>query len=206
MRKVLILCGAILCLSFSAAAQDAPAAFDASSPASEPAAPVTFRPSDRASWQLGIGFQYQHFKALGQTFHDIGYNTTITRYMNDWFGLEGIAAVGFGSIATPVGVTGKINAKSTFIGGGPHLAVHNGTRFEPWGHVLVGWDHFRFTQTNKLIGLGSNSVIGFMAGGGVDLKLFPRTYLRVQGDLLGSHFGNAREFNYSIGTGLVLNF
>jgi hypothetical protein len=206
MRKLLVLCGTILCLSMTAAAQDAPAAFDASSPASEPAAPVSFRPADRQPWQLGFGYQYQHFKILGQTFYDNGFNTDFTGYLNDWFGLEATAVVGFGSIDKPVGVTGPIHAKSTFIGGGPHLAWHREGRFEPWAHVLVGWDHFRFTETNNVIGLGSNSTIGFRAGGGVDFKLFPRTYLRVQGDALGSRFGATREFNYSIGTGIVFNF
>jgi len=190
----------------AAAAQDAPVAFDASSPASEPAAPVSFRPSDRAQWQLGFGYQYQHFKILGQTFHDNGFNTNFTGYLNDWFGLEGTAAFGFGTITNPVGVPGPIHAKSTIIGGGPHIAVHNGSRFEPWAHVLVTWDHFRFTETNNVIGLGSNSAVGFTAGGGVDFKLFPRTYWRVQGDALGSRFGPTREFNYSIGTGINFNF
>jgi hypothetical protein len=203
MRKAPFLCGTILCLSLMASAQDAPAAFDASSPASEPAAPATFQPSERASYQLGFGLHYQHFKILGETFHDVGFNTGITRYLNNWFGLEGTVAVGFGS-----GVTAyNLNAKSTFIGGGPHLAVHNGTRFEPWGHVLVGWEHFRFTETNSIIGLGSNSSIGFMVGGGVDIKLFPRAHWRVQGDAIGSHFGsNTNRFNFSIGSGVVLNF
>jgi hypothetical protein len=203
MGKALFLCGTILCLSFTAAAQDAPSAFDASSPASEPAAPITFQPSERESWQLGFGIQYQHFKILGETFHDFGYNTDITRYLNNWFGLEGTAAVGFGSGSTPF----NLNAKSVFIGGGPHVAAQNRTRFEPWAHALVGWEHFRFSETNNVIGLGSNSAIGFMAGGGVDIKIFPRAYWRVQGDVIGSHFGSTtREFNYSIGSGLVLNF
>ncbi len=207
MPKVLFLCGTILCLSFTAAAQDSPAAFDASSPASEPAAPITFHPSERATWQLGVGFQYQHFQILGQTFHDIGVNTDITRYLNDWFGIEAAAAAGFGSIGKPVNINASsLVAKSTFIGGGPHFALLKRSRFEPWGHFLVGWDHFRFTETNNIIGLGSNSAIGFIAGGGVDFKLFPLVYWRVQGDLLGSRFGNTREFNYSFGSGVVLNF
>jgi hypothetical protein len=186
----------------TAVAQDAPTAFDASSPASEPAAPVSFQPSDRAAWQLGIGYQYQHFKILGQTFHDHGYNTDLTLYLNDWFGVEGTAVMGFGSIGAPLNIT----AKSFFVGGGPHIAVHNDSRIEPWVHVLVGWEHFRFSQTNNVIGLGSNSALGFMGGGGVDFKLFPRTYWRVQGDAIGSHFGNTRQVNYSVGTGIVFNF
>ena len=200
MRKLLFLCGAILCLAITAAAQDAPAEFDTSSTASEPAAPAPFQPPGRDAWQLGIGYQYQHFKILGQTFSDNGYNSDVTRYLTDWFGIEGTVAMGFGKTGAPLNIT----AKSFFVGGGPHLTWARPGRFEPWGHVLVGWEHFRFTQT--AIGLGSNSAIGFMAGGGVDYKIFPRAYWRFQGDAIGSHFGASRQYNYSFGTGIVLNF
>ena len=48
----------------------------------------------------------------------------------------------------------SIDAKTFFIGGGPHISVYNTNHFEPWVHVLVGWERFRFTQTATL---GSNS-------------------------------------------------
>ncbi len=199
MRKLFVLCGAILCLSMTTAAQDAPAASDASSPASEPAVPVTFRPSDRAPWQLGFGYQYQHYKALGQSFHTNGFNTDFTRYMNNWLGIEGTAVMGFGHTST----TPSLVAKSFFVGGGPHVTVHNIGRFEPWVHVLVGWQHFRFTQTATI---GSNSALGIMGGGGLDFKVGPRAFWRIQGDYIGTRFQSAMQTNYSIGTGLVLNF
>jgi hypothetical protein len=201
MRKLLVLCGTILCLTMTAAAQDATAAFDASSPAAEPGAPpITFEPSDRAPWQLAFGYQYQHFKALGQTFSDNGYNIGSTRYFTNSLGLEGIAAFGFGRTSAPLNIV----AKSFFIGGGPHVTWHRAGRFEPWGHVLVGLEHFRFAQYSSTV--GSNSSVGLMAGGGVDFRLFPRAYWRVQGDAIVSHFGSATQANYSFGTGMVLNF
>jgi opacity protein-like surface antigen len=202
MRKLLILCGVFLCLSMTAAAQDAPAALDTSSPAGEPAAPVTFYPSDRAPWQLGFGYQYTHYKTLGQTFHNNGFRTDVTRYLNDWLGLEGAVAAGFGHIGAPLNIV----AKSVFVGGGPHIAAHNNSRYEPWGHVLVGLQHFRFTQTNDVIGLGSNSALGFMVGGGVDLKLGRGISWRFQADFIGTHFRSATQTNFSFGSGLVFNF
>jgi opacity protein-like surface antigen len=200
MRKLLVLWGVVLCLSMTAAAQDDPAAFDTSSPASEPAAPVSFHPPERQPWQLGIGYQYQHYKILGQTFHNNGLHTDLTRYLNDWFGIEGAAVMGFGNTGTPLNLT----AKSFFIGGGPHIAFHNTSRFEPWVHGLVGWQHFRFTQTSGI--LGSNSALGFMVGGGVDFKLRSRVFWRIQGDYIGTRFQSATQSNYSFGTGLVFNF
>lgn len=100
MKKLFVLCAALLCLSFSAAAQESVAAFDAASPAAEPAAPAPstqLTPSDREPWQAGLGFQYQHYNVLGQNFHDLGYNTQVTRFINNWFGVEGTVAMGWGS-------------------------------------------------------------------------------------------------------------
>jgi hypothetical protein len=199
MRKLFVLCGAFLCLSLTAAAQESTAAFDAGGPASEPAAPAPLTPPDREAWQLGIGFQYQHFGVLGQSFHTLGYNVGVTRYINNWFGIEGVGSFGFGS----AGTAPSLEAKSFFVGGGPHVAFNNGSRFEPWIHVIPGWQHFRFTQTGTI---GSNSAVGFMGGGGVDYKLGGRAYWRIQADFIGTHFQSTIDKSYSIGTGLIFNF
>ncbi|MGH9678940.1 MAG: hypothetical protein ACRD4Y_03235, partial [Candidatus Acidiferrales bacterium] len=119
MRKLLILCGAILFLSMTAAAQETIAALETSgSPASEPApaAPASLTPPDREAWQLGVGFQYQHYTVLGQNFHTFGYNTDLTRYLNNWFGVEGTGSFGFGK-------DNGLTTKSFFVGGGPHIAL-----------------------------------------------------------------------------------
>jgi hypothetical protein len=202
MRKLLVLCGAFLCLSMTAAAQDTPAALDASSPAGEPSAPVTFSPPDRAPWQLAIGYQYTHYNALGQSFHNNGLRTDVTRYLNNWLGVEGAVTMGFGHVAIPASIV----AKSLFVGGGPHISVHNYSRYEPWAHVLVGLQHFRFAQTNNVVGLGSNSALGFMGGGGVDLKFGRGISWRIQADYIGTHFQSSTQTNFSFGSGLVFNF
>jgi hypothetical protein len=200
MRKLSVLCAALFCLSLTASAQDSTAAFDASTSASEPAAPSSLIPADRDPWQLGVGFQYLQFNVVGHKFHDFGYQADVTRYLNNHFGLEGTVIAGFGSFGT----NPSIDAKSFFIGGGPHVSVFNSNHFEPWVHVIAGWERFRFTQTTTL---GSNSHAAFMAGGGLDYKIVGgRIYWRVQGDYNGSNFGNGITSNYSFGTGLVLNF
>lgn len=199
MRKFLVLLGAVLCFSITAAAQDSTASIDTGSSASEAAAPTPFHPSNRELWQYSLGYQYQHFNLLGQKFSTNGFNTGVTRYVNDWFGVEGAAVMGFGNTGAPRNLV----AKSFFIGAGPHAALQNKSRFEPWVHVLVGWEHFRFTQTTTI---GSNSSLGFTAGGGVDYKLGPRAFWRVEGDYIGTHFSSALQNNYSFGTGLVFNF
>ena len=200
MRKLSVLCAALFCLSLTASAQDSTAAFDASSPASEPAAPASLIPADREPWQLGVGFQYMQFNVLGVKFHNFGYKADVTRYLSNWFGVEGTAVAGFGH----TGTCPSIDAKSFFIGGGPHISLFNSNHFEPWVHVLAGWERFRFTQSGAL---GSNSHAAFLAGGGVDYKIGEgHVYWRIQGDFLGSNFGNGIAKNYTFGTGLVLNF
>ena len=207
MRKFLILFGALLCMSLTAAAQESVADLDVNSPAAEPAPmPVHFAPSDRENWQLTVGFEYQQFRVFGLGFHNFGYNASVTRYLNDWFGLEGAVDAGFGHTGIQANLPFNLDAKSLFAGGGPHIALSNRSRFEPWGHVLVGMEHFRFTQTDNTIGLGSNTSLGFRAGGGVDLKLGGRAYWRFQADYVESHFQSQINNSFSAGTGLVLNF
>jgi len=202
MRKFSLLCAALFfCFSLTASAQNSTAAFDASSPAAEPAAPASLIPADREPWQIGAGFQFLQFNVLGQKFHDFGYQADVARYFNNWFGVEGTAIAGFGH----AGSNPSITAKSFFIGGGPHVSLHNYNHFEPWVHVIVGWERFRFTQSDVL---GNNSNAAFMGGGGVDYKIGEgRLSWRVQGDFMGTNMGKPGfSKNYSVGTGLVLNF
>jgi opacity protein-like surface antigen len=194
-----VICGALLCLSLTASAQDSAAALDTSSTAAEPGMPAEYSPTDREAWQLDVGYQYQHYKVLGQTFHDQGYHVGVTRYLSNWYGIEADAVMGFGHTSTPLNLV----AKSFFVGGGPHISIYRTKRLEPWTHALVGWQHFRFSQSSTV---GSNSALGFMAGGGVDYKISDALSWRIQGDFIGSHFQNTIDKNYSFGTGVVLNF
>ena len=124
----------------------------------------------------------------------------MTRYLNNWFGVEGNVTAGFGNADGAPAIT----AKSLFLGGGAHISIYNTNHFEPWAHLIVGWEHFRFTQSS---GYGSNSHAGFMAGGGLDYKIRSgRLYWRIQGDYIGTNIGPTLAPNYSIGTGLVFNF
>jgi opacity protein-like surface antigen len=164
---------------------------------------------DRGPFQLGIGYQYQHYNVLGQKFHNNGYNVDASLHVFDWItgaslrvavAAEGTMAFGLGG---HTGGSPNLEAKSLFIGGGPHVSIESSSRIEPWVHVLPGWQHFRFTQTSTL---GSNNAFGFMAGAGLDFKLNPRVYWRVQGDYIGTHIQSSLQNNYSIGSGVVFYF
>jgi hypothetical protein len=166
-----------------------------------------FQP-DRGPYQFGFGYQYQHYNVLGQKFHDNGYNADFGVHVFDWItgaslrlavAAEGAAVMGFGH----TGGTPNLNAKSLFIGGGPHVSIESGSRIEPWLHVLPGLQHFRFTQSSTV---GSNSAFGFMAGGGLDFRLNQRVNWRIQADYIGTRFQSSEQSNFSVGSGIVLHF
>jgi len=203
MCKLLVLCGAMLCLALPAAAQDISAVPEAASPASSPAMDLSsLTPIGRDAWQLTIGFQYSNFGVLPQRFSSYGYTLDITRYLTNQIAVEGLASFGFGG--EPIPPNGHTVA--LFAGGGPHISLGNTGRWEPWGHVLAGVQHFRATQGAVF---GNNTHTAFMAGGGVDYKFAPRAFWRFQADFVGSKFGlqtSTIDKSFSIGTGLVLNF
>jgi hypothetical protein len=201
MRKFMVLCSALFCLSLTASAQDSTAALEAGTSEAVPAAPAPFIPADREPWQINAGFMYQHYSVLGQNFHNLAYQAGLTRFFNNYFGVEGAVLTGFGH----AGSNPSITAKSLFLGGGAHISVRNTEHLEPWVHVLARWERFRFTESNVL---GDNSHAAFLAGGGLDYKINGgRLYWRVQGDFMGTNVGGSGfSKNYMVGTGLVLNF
>lgn len=171
-------------------------------------APGIFVPG-RGCVDVALGYQYQHFGVLGTKFHTQAYSTDFGVHLIDLItgaagrltlGAEGNIVAGFDGHA---GGNPSLDAKSLFVGVGPHVAIESASRFEPWVHGLVGWQHFRFTQTATL---GSNSALGYMVGGGIDLKLERTIYWRFQGDYVGTNFNSGLQSNYSAGTGIVLYF
>ncbi len=185
MRKLLICCGAVLVLSLCRAN---PAAADPCGSVKE--APGIYVP-DQGCYEIGVGYEYQHFDVFGTTFHNNVYNANVSRHLFDWLtGAAGRLSVG-AEVAVNAGFGGNtsgtpsLNAKSLFVGAGPHLAIETRSRLQPWVHGLVGLEHFRFTQTNLL---GSNNALGFMVGGGVDVRVAPRLAWRVEGDFVGTKF------------------
>jgi hypothetical protein len=201
--KLAVLCGALVFLCLSAAVPSV------AGPCTEQnEAPGIFVP-DRGCFELGIGYQYQHFSVLGTKFHTHNYSVDLGMHLLDLItgaegrltlGAEGTLTAGFGG---HTGGNPSLDVKSLFLGAGPHIAIENSSRFEPWVHGLVGWEHLRFTQTATL---GSNSALGYVVGGGVDIRLKPLVYWRFQADYLGTHFNSGLQSNYSAGTGILLYF
>jgi hypothetical protein len=208
MRQFLILVGAMLFFSLSARAQGPAGAGTGggTGPSARSRTRSGPRPRnnyDLTPWQVAIGYQYNRINLLGTPFNTNGFNTSAVRFFRSWVGLEGQLGLGYGNTGTTTAPPNLI-AKSLFAGGGPRLAFRGRSRIEPWVHVVVGIEHYRFTQTAGL--LGSNTALGGVGGGGIDFRLTPHTAFRVEGDWLATRFFSVNQRHFQIVSGLVLNF
>src|ERR1700722_2366018 len=173
MRVAIFLLGIFLFLSASAAAQG-PAGVGTPDGAGTGYSPASLQNGE--PWQIGIGYQFNRDNLLGSPFNTNGVNIGVARYFRSWFAAEAQLGAGFSNDTGASTTPPDLVAKSLFFGAGPRVVYRNHSRFEPWGHALVGLDHYRFTQSGGL--LGSNSSFGVMGGVGVDFYLTPSIAVR----------------------------
>lgn len=158
---------------------------------------------DYDPWQIFIGYQFNRDNLFGSPFNTNGVNISVSRYFKQWIGLEAQLGTGFESDTGQGTTPPNLDAKSIFVGGGPQFIYRNNSRYEPWGHVMVGMEHFRFTQSGTL---GSNTSFAFEGGGGVDVYLNPRVAIRGEVDELGTRFLSATQRSFQAVVGVVFNF
>jgi hypothetical protein len=201
MRVAIFLLGIFLFFSASAGAQG-PAGAGAGS-RSEP----RYSPADQHEedpWQIAIGYQYNRDNLLGSPFNTHGVNFSVARNFGRWFGVEAQVGIGFlgntGQTSTPP----NLDAKSLFVGAGPRLTYRNRSRYEPWAHLVIGMEHYRFSQTAGF--LGSNNALAGAAGGGVDVYLKPHLAIRAEADAVGSRFFSTNQRSFQVVGGLVFGF
>ena len=159
--------------------------------------------SDYPAWQVSIGYQYNRDNLVGSPFTTNGANVGVTRFLNRWFGLDGQAGFGFGNTGATTSPA-NLNAQSLFVGGGPRVAWRNQGRLEPWLHLVIGMDRFRFTQTAGV--LGNNTALAGAGGGGVDYVLGHRLSARAEVDAIESRFFSTYQRHFQAETGLVFSF
>jgi hypothetical protein len=195
MRKIIVLCAAVLCFAGVAAAQSDTTVTVAADPA--PAGASKMRSDSGYPWQVGTNFTYQRFDIGGGNTNLYGIHTSVTRWLGDsMFGLEGTVTSSFGSL-TPVK-----KEQVVFYGGGAHIGKRSG-KFQPWAHILVGGAHDRFSQG---IGPASFNALSIMGGGGVDIQWRSHIAWRVQADYLGTRFGSVWQKSVTTGVGILFDF
>jgi hypothetical protein len=209
MRVAIFLLGIFLLFSASAEAQgpagagSGPGTGSGKSSGPRPKFSSEFEKADEP-WQIAVGYQYNRDNLLGSPFNTHGVNFSITRYLKRWLGVEGQLGVGFlgktGQTTTPP----NLDVKSLYVGVGPRLVFRNRTRYEPWVHLTVGLDHYRFSQTAGL--LGSNNALAGNAGGGVDIYFMPRVAFRIEAEAVGSRFFSTNQRSFQAVAGVVLGF
>jgi Outer membrane protein beta-barrel domain len=155
-------------------------------------------------WQFAVGYQYNRDNLIGSPFNTHGGNFSLARSFGRWLGAEIQIGAGFmgktGQTTTPP----NLDSKSVYVGAGPRLTYRNRSRYEPWVHLTVGLEHFRFSQTAGV--LGTNNGLAGNAGGGVDVYLRPHVSLRTEADVLGSRFFSTNQRSFQVVGGLVFGF
>jgi hypothetical protein len=155
-------------------------------------------------WEIAVDYQYNRDNLLGSPFNTHGLNVSAARYFGRWLGAEAEVGSGFlgntGQTSTPP----DLHVKSVFFGAGPKLAWRTRSRYEPWAHVLVGLDHYRFTQTAGV--LGNNTALGGTGGAGVDIYLLPHIGVRAEADFIESRFFSTYQRSFQIVGGMVFGF
>jgi hypothetical protein len=192
----------ILFLSIPASAQGPAGVGKGSKSAPRPSeAPAR---DENEPWQINFGYQYNRDNLLGSPFNTHGLNVGVARFVKRWFAIEASMGAGFLGNTGQSSMPPNLNAKSLFVGVGPRLVYRNRSRYEPWGHVEVGFEHYRFSQTAGL--LGSNNALGGPAGGGVDIYTTARTAIRIEADAFYSRFFSTNQRAFQVVGGFVVNF
>jgi hypothetical protein len=201
-RIVLTIFASVLVFSVRAAAQDTTVTLAPSTPAGAAADPPAFKEGNEFPLRVSASYQFTEFRKVdGMTFHQSGINTDFTGYFGHDFALEGNVAAGFGWSQFQPNL--KLETSEIFYGGGVRIGPER-TRFQPWGHVLLGGEHFRFTQTSPSLGIDNG--FAYQLGLGADIRIGPRAFWRVEGEYLGTHVFGTTQANYQFGTGIAFAF
>ncbi len=155
-------------------------------------------------WQAAFAYQYNRDNLLGSPFNTHGLNVTVTRFFGRWIGVEAQVGTGFFGTTGQTTIPPSLSVKSVFFGAGPRLALRTGSRFEPWIHVVVGMEHYRFSQTAGL--LGSNNALAGEAGVGMDVYLRPHLAVRGEAGFIGSRFFSTNQRSFQVLGGVVFGF
>jgi hypothetical protein len=148
------------------------------------------------NWQAYVGYTYTHFSAKGGiSRNQNGFNLSIVRYFNSWFGIEGEM---FATHDSPN------NQSSWFLfgGGGPRFRWQARRGIEVFAHGLVGYSHLT-PQT----AFGKQEAFGYELGGGADFPTpWRRVGLRAGADMIGTRYFGDNQFNPKVYGGVFFKF
>jgi opacity protein-like surface antigen len=167
----------------------------AAAPDPEPKPRFIYSDRDDYRWQLGLGVSFERFRSSIYSASGVGTNTSLSYFLNDWFGVEGNVSTFF----APTIWNGE-HIKLVNYGAGPRIAWRR-PRWEPWLHGLVGGAH-ALPQT------AGHSENGFSVqlGGGADYRFLPRLSLRLEVDYVRTRLFSQWQNNGQAAAGIVFHF
>ena len=167
----------------------------AAAPDPEPKPRFIYSDRDDYRWQLGLGVSFERFRSSIYSASGVGTNTSLSYFLNDWFGVEGNVSTFF----APTIWNGE-HIKLVNYGAGPRIAWRR-PRWEPWLHGLVGGAH-ALPQT------AGHSRNGFSVqlGGGADYRFLPRLSLRLEVDYVRTRLFSQWQNNGQAAAGVVFHF
>ena len=170
-------------------------------PAALPAVPaakpryMVFGGRDDYRWQLGVGVEFFRFRSNVIDASMVGLNATLTYYTNSWFAVEGNVVTGFAPE-----IYDREHVRLFGGGGGLRIGGRR-TRWEPFGHALVGGGHLQ-PQTADV----SRNSIMVQAGIGMDYRVHAQLSFRVEADWVYTSYFNQTQNNFQGVAGAVLHF
>jgi hypothetical protein len=190
--------------SFSAPTTKTPHVF--ASPAlttilsAEPASPTPkpkfiYGGRDDYRWQLSLGVAFHRFQSNAFNASAVGIQTTVTYFLNDWFGVEGDVTATF----APTILVNE-HVKLATYGGGPKIAWRQ-KRWEPWVHGIFGGAH----EQPQIAGQSRNAYM-IKAGGGEDFRWNPRVSFRLEGDYVRTGFFGQSQNDFQLSGSIVFHF
>src|SRR5580704_6025925 len=164
-------------------------------PSPTPAPKFIYGGRDDFRWQLGIGVDWLRFRSSIFNASAIGFNTSVTYFTNDWFGVEGDFSTGFAPE-----ILDREHVKLLIIGGGPKIAWRERKR-EPWMHAIVGFAHEQPQTADN-----TRHAFAVKVGGGADYRFNPRLSGRLEGDWVRTSFFSQSQNNFELSAGVVFHF
>jgi hypothetical protein len=150
---------------------------------------------DDYRWQLSLAAAAYRFQSSTLNATAVGFKTSASYFLNDWFGVEGNVTAAF----APTVLVNE-HVKLLTYGVGPKIAWRQ-RRWEPWVHAIFGGAH----EQPQLAGQ-SRSAYSIQAGGGADYRWNPRVSFRLEGDYVRTGFFHQSQNNFQVSGGIVFHF
>ena len=165
------------------------------SPSPTPDPKFLYGGRDDYRWQLAIGFDWLRFRNSIFNASAVGVKSSVTYFLNDWFGVDGIVS---GTFAPEI--LDHEHVKVLIYGAGPKIAWRE-KKWEPWAHAILGGSHEQpQTATN------SKNAFAVEVGGGADYRFNPRLSGRLEADWVHTGYFSQSQNNFELMAGVVFHF